>query len=285
MPAAQGAPRWAQSVQRDISPERGGEGRTTAGSIHLGWTPISDWHHQDYEETNQESAHAFLDYFCSRGYKILIRKGPESIRNRTFETESQRMSRTKIFHQPNHYNRQFSKRNRTEKKNEPFSSVPLWRFFRLSKVLSLRAAVPHWNVHTACHWPGPASGALIKCFPFLFLFILTNCIPTCPCPFPFRFLCFPRHCPFLSLSFSFSFPICVLDCQEKAYWRIAYLTCPFPFPVHCFAFLSFLFLAFLSNMLFGRPGKSIFANRIPSPGFSFSILFLCFHFLFLLSLK
>ena len=53
----------------------------------------------------------------------------------------------------------------------------------------------------------PASGAFIKCFPFLFLFrsfsllflsnmllrrhgksIFTNCTPTCPCPFPFPFL-------------------------------------------------------------------------------------------------
>ena len=55
----------------------------------------------------------------------VFRKGPESIRNRTFGTESQRLSRTEFFQEPNVNNRQFSKHNRTEKKNEPFRSVPL----------------------------------------------------------------------------------------------------------------------------------------------------------------
>ena len=98
-------------------------------------------------------------------------------------------------------NRQLSQHNRTEKKNEPFRSVPRSISkalcdvsLRLSRVLEFQSSSP------------PASGAFIKCFPFLFLF----------------------------LSFSLlSFPICFLDGMEKAYSQIALL------PVHFhFRFLS-----------------------------------------------
>ena len=111
---------------------------------------------------------------------------------------------------------------------------------------------------------------------FLFLSLaFADIVLSFPCPFPFlsnmlfrlsgkcihKLHTLPVLFLFLSLS-------------------IALLSFPFlPFP--------FLFLAFLSNMLFGRPGKNIFANCVPSPCFSFSIPFLCFPFLFLpfLSLK
>ena len=186
------------------------------------------------------------------------------------------------------------------------------------KVRSFRAAVPHWNVHTACHWPGPASGAFTKCVSLLFLFlaflsnmllrrhgkgIFTNCMSisfsfpllslTLSFPFLVLFLSFPicfldcqenaySQIAYLTCPFPFpflSFPICFLDCQEKAYSQIAYLTCPFPFPVHYFAFLSFLFLFFdfLSNMLFGRPGKKhihkLHSHLPISMSISFSIPF------------
>ena len=90
--------------------------------------------------------------------------------------------------------------------------------------------------------------------------------------FPFPFPCFP---------FQYAYNI---DGMEKAYSLIAFL------PVHVhFLFLSFAFpdivlsfpCPFLSNMLFGLPGKSIFTNCIPYLSFSFSSLcqLLCFPFL------
>ena len=87
------------------------------------------------------------------------RKGPESIRNCPFGTETSRMSRTENFHQPNHENRQFSKHNRTGTKYEPeFHPAPRSAtFFRgLSGVTE---AFAHWRAQTTCHWRGLASGA------------------------------------------------------------------------------------------------------------------------------
>ena len=94
------------------------------------------------------------------------------------------------------------------------------------------------------------------------------------------------------MSFSFpdgvrSFPcpvpfLCNMLCrlpEKKKSSQIAYFTCPFPFPVPflCVAFLFLvLFFVFLSNMLFGRPGKSIFTNCIPSLAFPFLFLFVAF---------
>ena len=139
--------------------------------------------------------------------------------------------------------------NRKEKRTVPLCSAVT--FFRLSKVLSFRAAVRHWNVHTACHWPGPASGAFIKWVPFLFLFlaflssmllrrhgksIFTNCMP------------------YLSFSFSFSCPLL------------------------CFAFLPFPFLGFPFQYAFWKAWKKhihkLHSHLPISISFSFPLCFL-----------
>ena len=86
---------------------------------------------------------------------------------------------------------------------------------------SFRAAVPHWSARTACHWHSPASGAFIKCCPFLFLAVLSNMLLRRhgKCTSQIAFLPFHVHflfLPLLSVTLSFpflvlfpSFPICL----------------------------------------------------------------------------
>ena len=132
-------------------------------------------------------------------------------------------------------NRSFSgtecKQPSTETKNEPFRSIPRSNskalcevFLRLSKSprsWSFRAAVPHWNAHTACHWHGPALGAFIKCCPVLFLFFdfLSNTV----CFFDGMEKHIYKLHSYLSISMSFSLPL-LSTCPFLSF------LCPFPFP-------------------------------------------------------